>query len=486
MANTNDISQHYKIDKGLDLTSDSQFATLNDNEVIVYKPDGEKYIKNPNYSNVFDKTNSISDIEEKVNTQVVSKITDADVNGVASYYNIENTKLGEFKCGLPVLGSEGNTNVTAISQNGNILTVEVPRVYYDKYGRVTKWDKQTATAIIQGGQGEPSENLGYTGVPVGTISMWAGSVGDIPVGWHLCDGTDGTPDLRDKFVVGAGRNYNPGAHGGHSSYELSWVGGLNIDTIKSKAFEDNPAKNEFFGNHDDLEPFGYSKNGDIETWRFGMDTGTGVQMQISRDISKPQNRSFALQNIPPFYALCYIMKVQADGSPVKVTNNEPGLQWGQTSTIGTIDDKPLTVKMPDNPAIAYTAGDGILIDDNEISADVDSISSLLGGGEEYNFNGNGGWRLWKIGKLAMIHVPEKITTIMPQGNVDITIPVDVSKIISVQQTETTEVQSSLPTGIQKFTLKNSKTVNLSHNSTNNNNNSGEQYNNALDILYWIK
>ena len=41
------------------------------------------------------------------------------------------------------------------------------------------------------------------GVPKGVIVMWFGNVSSIPSGWALCDGTNGTPDLRDKFVVGA-------------------------------------------------------------------------------------------------------------------------------------------------------------------------------------------------------------------------------------------------------------------------------------------
>ena len=41
------------------------------------------------------------------------------------------------------------------------------------------------------------------GVPRGVIVMWSGSIADIPQGWALCDGTNGTPDLRDRFVVGA-------------------------------------------------------------------------------------------------------------------------------------------------------------------------------------------------------------------------------------------------------------------------------------------
>jgi hypothetical protein len=40
-------------------------------------------------------------------------------------------------------------------------------------------------------------------IPVGLISMWSGTIATIPSGWRLCDGTNGTPDLRDKFIVGA-------------------------------------------------------------------------------------------------------------------------------------------------------------------------------------------------------------------------------------------------------------------------------------------
>src|SRR5690606_4177100 len=39
-------------------------------------------------------------------------------------------------------------------------------------------------------------------VPVGIISMWSGSIGNIPTGWALCDGTNGTPNLKGKFIVG--------------------------------------------------------------------------------------------------------------------------------------------------------------------------------------------------------------------------------------------------------------------------------------------
>ena len=51
-------------------------------------------------------------------------------------------------------------------------------------------------------------------LPAGVIVMWSGSIASVPVGWYLCDGTNGTPNLRDRFVVGAGSTYAVNATGG--------------------------------------------------------------------------------------------------------------------------------------------------------------------------------------------------------------------------------------------------------------------------------
>ena len=51
-------------------------------------------------------------------------------------------------------------------------------------------------------------------MPSRGIIMWSGTAADIPTGWALCDGTGGTPDLTDRFILGAGKNYQPGANGG--------------------------------------------------------------------------------------------------------------------------------------------------------------------------------------------------------------------------------------------------------------------------------
>ena len=77
-------------------------------------------------------------------------------------------------------------------------------------------------------------------VPIGGIIMWSGSIADIPTGWALCNGSNSTPDLRNRFVVGAhsdgaggagpgfnadngtlSSNYTPGNTGGETAHQLS-------------------------------------------------------------------------------------------------------------------------------------------------------------------------------------------------------------------------------------------------------------------------
>jgi hypothetical protein len=73
------------------------------------------------------------------------------------------------------------------------------------------------TAFVQ------QEITALTLIPAGLITMWSGSVASIPAGWLLCNGASGTPDLRDRFVVGAGSTYIPGNTGGATTATLAVV-----------------------------------------------------------------------------------------------------------------------------------------------------------------------------------------------------------------------------------------------------------------------
>lgn len=56
--------------------------------------------------------------------------------------------------------------------------------------------------------------------PIGAIMYWSQASGALPAGWQVCDGTNGTPDLRDRFVLGAGGSYAPGTVGGSNTFTI--------------------------------------------------------------------------------------------------------------------------------------------------------------------------------------------------------------------------------------------------------------------------
>lgn len=70
----------------------------------------------------------------------------------------------------------------------------------------------------KGDPGDPGTPGSDASIPTGVIVMWHGLLSAIPSGWRLCDGTNGTPDLRDRFVRGAAAAANPGGTGGAATH----------------------------------------------------------------------------------------------------------------------------------------------------------------------------------------------------------------------------------------------------------------------------
>ena len=65
----------------------------------------------------------------------------------------------------------------------------------------------------------------------GFIVMWSGAIVDIPDGYALCNGDNGTPDLRDRFIVGAGDSYDPDDNGGAVLHHHDFTGDGHAHTL---------------------------------------------------------------------------------------------------------------------------------------------------------------------------------------------------------------------------------------------------------------
>lgn len=112
----------------------------------------------------------------------------------------------------------------------------------------------------------------------GFIILWSGSIASIPSGWLLCNGASSTPDLRDRFVVGAGTTYAVGATGGEATHVLTVA--------------------ELAAHHHTVSYSSYAPT-------------TGVQAVIggaSTVNTGDTGSNTAHENRPPYYALAYVMK----------------------------------------------------------------------------------------------------------------------------------------------------------------------------------
>ena len=135
--------------------------------------------------------------------------------------------------------------------------------------------------------------------PSGGIIMWSGSIASIPSGWYLCNGSNGTPDLRDRFVVGAGSTYSVAATGG--SKDAVVVSHTHTATVTDPGHSHSMPydKTQNSGQLGNLVG-GESRNG--VSWSTNSNT-TGISVGISTTGSSGTNA-----NLPPYYALAYIMK----------------------------------------------------------------------------------------------------------------------------------------------------------------------------------
>jgi hypothetical protein len=150
-----------------------------------------------------------------------------------------------------------------------------------------------------------------TPIPTGGILLWSGSIGSIPSGFVLCNGNNGTPDLRDRFIVGAGSTYAVDATGGSAD---AIVVTHNHTATSTTAFNDpghfhnGPTGDEFkyYGNSG-IVANGPSGLRSTDTIGITETKTTGITVSTSTTNS-PAGVSGTNANLPPYYALCYIMK----------------------------------------------------------------------------------------------------------------------------------------------------------------------------------
>jgi len=135
-------------------------------------------------------------------------------------------------------------------------------------------------------------------IPSGLIAIWSGSTGSIPSGWLLCNGSNGTPDLRNSFVLGAGNTYAVGATGGSTDAIVV----SHTHTATSVVTDPGHFHTADVNNLQNVALGGSSFT------KSGGNTGTAFTGITVATTNATTGVSGSGANMPPYYALAFIMK----------------------------------------------------------------------------------------------------------------------------------------------------------------------------------
>ena len=175
-----------------------------------------------------------------------------------------------------------------------------------------------------------------TGMPSGGIILWSGAIVDIPSGWYLCNGANSTPDLRDRFIVGAGSSYAVAATGGAASVTLSAAqipGHTHSGTTGTVSADHGHTFSGTTGGQSAQHHHGYSAGDGTTASGYAADTNVHDKTQQTDDASNDHTHSYSgttsgingnhthnfttdagtggggsHENRPPYYSLAFIMK----------------------------------------------------------------------------------------------------------------------------------------------------------------------------------
>ena len=204
----------------------------------------------------------------------------------------------------------------------------------DSSGRLDAADGLVnAVPIANGGTGATTASGARTNldvaqaiyaIPSGGIIMWSGSIASIPTGWLLCNGSSGTPDLRDRFVTGAGTTYAVGSTGGSANATLPTHSHTVSGTTAGQNQNHTHAVTDSGHSHGTTisNPSGeaggqYATSGSTDNPPFSTATATtGISLVVNNvdhthtfsSTTDSQGGSPTNANLPPYYALAFIMK----------------------------------------------------------------------------------------------------------------------------------------------------------------------------------
>ena len=224
----------------------------------------------------------------------------------------DGTDTAWINAGSLTAGAAADVGVSAATANANHFITMVDTASGNENIRVDTdltYNPVTNTLNVPNISGNGSGLSGIEAFVTGMIILWSGAANAIPSGFVLCNGSNSTPDLRNRFVVGAGDSYSVNNTGGSQEVTLS------ESQLPSHNHSASSSVNDPGHFHSYIDQYVVINNG-YRPWpannndcaQRNINTGsqtTGIS--VSTTIGNTGSGS-AIENRPPYYALCYIMK----------------------------------------------------------------------------------------------------------------------------------------------------------------------------------
>lgn len=209
---------------------------------------------------------------------------------------LDNTGLSHFtewvKSKLSVKQNQLTPDDT-IEIGNDIIGVKTPVktiITQEEFDALPESDKNNGLYVIPGsGSGSGSSSGG--GIPSGCILIWSGTEDNVPDGWHICDGTENTPDLRGRFVLGVNENHEYGSSGGSEEVTLG-ITHMPAHNHRIRIYNQNS-----------------SSSGAGESIKADNILTSITTSYSPKFVAEPSGDSKPHNNMPPYYALAYIMKL---------------------------------------------------------------------------------------------------------------------------------------------------------------------------------
>lgn len=224
---------------------------------------------------------------------------------------------------ITVVDAQGNLEIMGVTSR-NVDTFTVNRAQENTPARAFPEGSVVELRLTAGSIGEMASQLtadilAATQLPRGIITMWSGATNAVPSGWALCDGTANTPDLRNRFIVGAGNSYAPGNTGGALSYTPTvtvnaagtgvQVGYHTLTEAEIPSHSHRMQNMHYQGNPDNWDTGNTVLSGGNDLWSGATGGSQGHNHPITDNGHAHTASASAVDSRPPYYALAFIMKL---------------------------------------------------------------------------------------------------------------------------------------------------------------------------------